>query len=109
MKTIFFFIFIAYSCCLFSQNVQINDAEGEPVSIESILQDYIQIPSVSGNEKQAGEFLKLVCQNNDLHITDLGSVDGNYNFSASIFPLSSGKPNIIFMNHIAGVPPRRLR
>ena len=104
MKTIFCFIFIASSCCLFSQNMQINGAEGKPVSIESILQDYIQIPSVSGKERQAGEFLKLVCQNNDLHITDLGSEDGNYNFSASLFPLSSGKPNIIFINHIDVVP-----
>ena len=59
---------------------------------------------MSGNEKKAGDFLKQVCRNNDLHIADFGSEDGQYNFAASVFPLSSQKPNIVFLNHIDVVP-----
>jgi acetylornithine deacetylase/succinyl-diaminopimelate desuccinylase-like protein len=104
MKTILSFIFFSLSFCLFSQNMKIQGADGNPISIEGLLQEYIQIPSVSGNEKDAGNFLKSVCENNNLHIADFGSENGNYNFAASIFPLSSGKPNIIFLNHIDVVP-----
>ena len=78
--------------------------DGSYVALEYILQEYIRIPSVSGNEKKAGDFLKQICRNNDLHITDFGSEDGQYNFAASVFPLSSQKPNIVFLNHIDVVP-----
>lgn len=104
MKALLSFILFTFSFCLFSQNMKIQGIDRNPISIEEILQQYIQIPSVSGNEKEAGEFLKLICKNNNLHITDFGSENGNYNFSASVFPLSSGKPNIIFLNHIDVVP-----
>ncbi len=72
--------------------------------METILQQYIQIPSVSGQEQEAGDFLKTVCRNNGLYIADFGSENGQYNFAASMFPLSSGKPNIVFFNHIDVVP-----
>jgi len=104
MKTILSFILFSFSFCLISQNTKVQGPDGNPINIEGLLQAYIQIPSVSGNEKEAGQFLKLVCKNNNLHIADFGSENGNYNFSASIFPLSSGKPNIIFLNHIDVVP-----
>ena len=73
--------------------------------IEQILSKYLQIPSESGHEQQAGEFLKQLCEENGLHITQMGSSDGNYNFSASLRPLEAGLPNIIFLNHIDVVPP----
>lgn len=91
----------------FSVNGQLQPIKGfynEDTKIEYILQDYIQIPSVSGQEKEAGEFLKTICKNNGLHITSFGNENGRYNFSASIFPLSSGKPNIILLNHLDVVP-----
>jgi len=84
--------------------MKIKGSDKNPISIEGLLQEYIQIPSVSGNEKEAGEYLKLVCKNNDLYIADFGTENGNYNFAASIFPLSSGKPNIVLLNHIDVVP-----
>jgi acetylornithine deacetylase/succinyl-diaminopimelate desuccinylase-like protein len=71
-----------------------------PLPPLEILQKYIQIPSCSGNEKEAGEYLADICRKADLHVTQLGHDDGNFNFTASVYPLDSGKPNIIFLNHI---------
>lgn len=89
---------------LFGQIRQIKSADGSLADIETILQQYVRIPSLSGQEKVAGDFLKAVCRNNGLYISDFGSENGQYNFAASVFPLSSGKPNIIFLNHIDVVP-----
>ena len=72
--------------------------------IHEILSQYIQQKSISGNEKTAGEWLKKLCKQNDLYITQMGKENGNYNFSASIRPLSQYLPNIIFLNHIDVVP-----
>lgn len=78
--------------------------ENSVLRVENLLQKYILISSESGNEKNAGEFIKGVCKENGLHISEFGKENGNYNFAASIFPLSSKKPNIIFLNHIDCVP-----
>jgi acetylornithine deacetylase/succinyl-diaminopimelate desuccinylase-like protein len=78
--------------------------EGEKVTMEEALSRYIQIESLSGNEKEAGEFLKAMCEENGLFITQMGEENGNYNFSASIRPLSDSLPNIIFLNHIDIAP-----
>lgn len=104
MKHLFVGIFLMIQCNLFGQEISIKSIDGSLAPIENILQEYIRIPSVSGNEKKAGEFLKEVCKNNALHITDFGIDDGRYNFAASVFPLSMQKPNIIFLNHIDVVP-----
>lgn len=87
-----------------SQQIQIKSFDGSITNAETILQQYIRIPSLSGQEKIAGDFLKKVCENNGLYIADFGDKDGQYNFAASVFPLSSGKPNIVFLNHIDVVP-----
>jgi len=73
-------------------------------SLEYLLQKYIQIPSVSGEEKFAGDYIKSICKENGLVISSFGEENGNYNFAASIFPLSSQKPNIVLLNHIDVVP-----
>tara|TARA_B100000683_G_scaffold65640_3_gene64464 strand:- start:7606 stop:9015 length:1410 start_codon:yes stop_codon:yes gene_type:complete len=72
--------------------------------IHEILSQYIQIESISGNEKNAGEWIKELCLQNGLHVTQMGSENGNFNLAASIRPLDSGLPNIIFLNHIDVVP-----
>lgn len=90
--------------CLLGQNRQMNSVDGNPTDVEKILQEYVRIPSISGQEQKAGEFLKTVCRKNDLYIADFGSEDGQYNFAASVFPLETGKPNIVFLNHIDVVP-----
>ena len=104
MKPLFIAICLMITCCLFSQEQGIKSIDGSYVAVEYILQEYVRIPSVSGQEKKAGEFLKQICLNNDLHITDFGSEDGQYNFAASVFPLSTQKPNIVFLNHLDVVP-----
>jgi len=78
--------------------------ENKAYSIQDILSKYLQISSVSGEELEAGEFLKQLCIENGLYITPMGDQNGNYNFAASIVPLDKGLPNIIFLNHIDVVP-----
>lgn len=99
-------IFLFFYGMAYGQYAGINylDIDGENVSLEYLLQKYIQIPSVSGNEKIAGEFIKSVCKENGLFITTFGEENRNFNFAASIFPLSDNKPNIILLNHIDVVP-----
>ena len=78
--------------------------DGQAVTLENLLQRYIRIPSVSGNEKEAGDFIKKVCEENGLFISNFGEENGNYNFAASIRPLDKNKPNLVFLNHIDVVP-----
>lgn len=65
-----------------------------------LLSHYIQFESLSGKEKQAGEFIKSICIKKGLFITPMGDQNGSYNFAASIYPLDAQKPNIVFLNHI---------
>ncbi len=104
MKAILFLVLIMCPFWFYAQQMQVKSNQGDLVNIETVLQQYIQIPSISGKEKAAGDFLKNVCDNNNLHITDFGNEDGQYNFAASLFPLNLEKPNIIFLNHIDVVP-----
>lgn len=68
-------------------------------AVES-LSRYLQHPSVSGSEEAAGSFFAGLCAEKGLHVTFLGQENGYFNFTASLYPLSCGKPNIIFLNHI---------
>ncbi|MBV5313719.1 MAG: M20/M25/M40 family metallo-hydrolase [Prolixibacteraceae bacterium] len=68
-----------------------------------MLSDYIQIPSESGNEKEAGQFLIDKCLQKGLNIQTISDSSGSLNFAASIYPLDLKKPNIIFLNHIDAV------
>jgi len=69
-------------------------------SASEVLSQYIQFQSLSCHEKVAGEWLKEICLENGLYVSQFGDQDGNYNIAASLFPLSDKKPNIIFLNHI---------
>lgn len=69
-----------------------------------LLSQYLQIPSVSGDELKAGQFLAGVCAENGLEVEYLTVERDSYNFTASLYPLSLGKPNIILLNHIDIVP-----
>jgi carboxypeptidase PM20D1 len=65
-----------------------------------LLSGYIGIPSVSGNEGPAGRYLADLCRQYGLHVKVFSEETHNYNFAASLYPLESGLPNIIFLNHI---------
>ncbi len=104
MKAILSLLLIMCQFWFYAQQMHIKSDKDQLTNIETLLQQYIQIPSVSGKEKEAGEFLKSICKNNELFISDFGKEDGQYNFAASLFPLELNKPNIIFLNHIDVVP-----
>ncbi len=105
MKNISLLLLLFYGIT-YGQYAGINylKINNEDVSLEYLLQKYIQIPSVSGDEINAGNFIESVCKENGLFISSFGNENGNYNFAASIFPLSTKKPNIILLNHIDVVP-----
>ncbi len=64
------------------------------------LSAYIQYPSLQYNERGAGEYLRAYCEAQGLYTSILDTADQSYNFIASIYPVSSGKPNIVFLNHM---------
>lgn len=103
MKKIYLLIPFIYQIA-FGQYTENKANSQENFSSIHVLQEYIKIPSISGNEKKAGEYIKKVCKDNGLYISDFGNENGRFNFAASIYPLSKGKPNIIYLNHIDVVP-----
>lgn len=60
----------------------------------------ISIPSVSGQEKELGEFLIKKTQDMGFYTHVFSQTDSSYNFAASLYPLSLNKPNLLFINHI---------
>ncbi|WP_172798133.1 M20/M25/M40 family metallo-hydrolase [Pontibacter akesuensis] len=70
----------------------------------ALLNQYIQLASVTGSEKEAGVFLSGLCRGKGLHVKVLSSAPDSYNFTASLYPLESRKPNIILLNHLDVVP-----
>lgn len=79
----------------------------ESVSINQsvdLLSAYIQRESVSGSEKEAAIFIEDYILTTDLHLKVFSNFSDNYNLAASLYPLSSGKPNIVLQSHIDVVP-----
>ncbi len=69
-----------------------------------ILSMYISYPSVTGNEKPAGQYLENICREKGLHVRIFTDKTDSYNFAASLYPLEMNKPNVILLNHIDVVP-----
>ncbi|MBP1672920.1 MAG: peptidase [Bacteroidetes bacterium] len=65
-----------------------------------LLSEYVQIPSITGTEKSAGEFLAQKAKEMGLFVQVLTELTDSYNFTASLYPLSSRKPNIVLLTHI---------
>lgn len=78
---------------------QVNMAPNISEAIQ-LLSEYIQVSSVSGQEKEAGIYLSDFCRTNGLHVKIFSKDEGKFNFAASLYPLTLGKPNIILLNHI---------
>jgi carboxypeptidase PM20D1 len=70
----------------------------------TVLSKFLQIASVSGNEKPAGEFLTNFCDSVGLYTRTFTTEKNSYNFATSLYPLSSKKPNIVFEGHLDVVP-----
>lgn len=105
-------LFIFLFCTQFL-SAQAPDISPDDVSVSAaklpeaaeLLGKYVSIPSESGSEAEAGNFLANVCRQKGLHVTRLESDSAGINFIASLYPLERGKPNIIFLNHIDVVHP----
>lgn len=91
----------AHKPCIGQNHPTQNGPVPEPALI---LSQYISRASVTGNEKEAGEFFAGVCRSKGLHVQVFSDGIASYNFAASLYPLSLQKPNIVFLNHIDVVP-----
>ncbi|MBC7695683.1 MAG: M20/M25/M40 family metallo-hydrolase [Burkholderiales bacterium] len=91
------FIFLLIACgSIYTSHSQVNPTK--------VLSEYIQIKSVSGNEKKAGLYMKKLCEQFGLHTTVFSDSDSSYNFCASLVPLELKLPSILLINHIDVVP-----
>lgn len=91
-------LIVTYNLSFITHNCQ---AQTEPAAL---LSEYIKYRSVAGNEKQAGLFLKNICEQFGLYTTVFSDADSSYNFCASLLPLEKGLPSVILQNHIDVVP-----
>ena len=83
-----------------------NDNDTTPYSAH-LLSRYIRHASVTGNERMAGLFFSTVARQKGFHVEILTDEPASFNFTASLYPLEKGKPNIILLNHIDVVPATR--
>jgi len=105
--TLLSFFLLAITGVIRAQPLQIGSEKAgiDTVSAAAILlSTYVGIPSETGNEKKAADFLMQQCGERGLIINQFTDKIGSSNFSASLYPLHLGKPNIIFLNHIDVVP-----
>jgi len=72
-----------------------------------LLSRYIRHASVTGNERMAGLFFSTVARQKGFHVEILKDEPASFNFTASLYPLEKGKPNIVLLNHIDVVPATR--
>lgn len=96
------------SIITFTFQLNAQHIKGDSAEIQEaikLLSNYIQINSETGNERQAALFFADKCNALGLQVKFLTNDSGSYNFIASIYPLSDGKPNIVFFNHIDVVGP----
>lgn len=110
MQIIAYFLFIFI---VLNTRVALGVTRGDSLIIESnvasqavmLLSDYVKIPSVTGQENRAAWFMSSQCRKAGLIVNYINDIPGSVNFSASLYPLSLGKPNIVFLSHIDVVPP----
>lgn len=80
---------------------------GKPDSLDSpekLLSRLIQFESMAGEEEKIGKFLVQYCQERGLHTRIFTDTAFRFNFSASLYPLESQKPNIVLQSHLDIVP-----
>ncbi len=88
------------SVTLLGQSNSLEPMDEKEVFLSSFLSTYLSYESVTGHEREAGEFFSNVCERQGLVVRILTDKDDSYNFVASLYPLDCGKPNIILLNHI---------
>lgn len=93
-----------FSLCVVSFNLMAQPEKELPEYVKN-LSKFIQIPSLQHQEKEAGTYFKTLCEEKGLITQLLPTIDTAFNLASSIYPLSSGKPNIILLNHLDVVSP----
>lgn len=91
---------IIFAGVLFTSSKAFGQTQPAIPEYANILSRYIQFSSTEFKEKEAGLFLLKLCEQKGLKTEILSKGDSSFNFIASIYPLSLGKPNIVFLNHI---------
>lgn len=68
------------------------------------LTSYVNIPSLTGSELEAGRHFAEYCEEKGLHLRYFSTDTASYNFAATLYPLSDDKPVVWFQHHIDVVP-----
>lgn len=75
-------------------------SKAEPPEVVKFLSDYVQIPSITGHEEEAALWLENYADSAGFHTKMLHDDSASFNLAASLYPLDSDKPNVVFFNHI---------
>ncbi|HRW74295.1 MAG: M20/M25/M40 family metallo-hydrolase [Lewinellaceae bacterium] len=97
---------LVWSVSLPAQAISTGSPDPEKEAfLSGFLSTYLTYPSVTGHEREAGEFLARAYQEQGLSVRVLTREEDRFNLAASLYPLERGKPNIILLNHIDVVDP----
>jgi carboxypeptidase PM20D1 len=88
----------------FSQHNSEIFVKEESISSEELLQKLIQFESISTKENPLAEFVMTFSKNYGLYVQNFSKNLNATNFTASLYPLSANKPNIILTSHLDVVP-----
>lgn len=72
---------------------------------ERFLSQLIQVPSISGNEKEVAGMIYEEASKYPFHLYWFNGADTAWNLCVSLYPLELHKPNVVFLNHMDVVPP----
>ncbi len=99
LKKTFFYIFFFLYITPTIYSISLQPIDTIPYSAY-LLSEYIQKKSVTGNEKEAGLFFSHIAQEHGLYVTLFNDKEDTFNFAASLYPLTSKKPNVVLLTHI---------
>lgn len=90
-----------YTFCYNQEDTTKNEFDLKP---EELLQKLIQFESISSKEKDVIFYLEKFCQAKGLNTQLFSSNNQSFNITASLYPLSLNKPNILLFSHLDIVP-----
>ena len=96
MPTKLLFVIAVFLCFPFSGNSQ----EVSSREAMDLLVELIQSKPLTGEERRAGLILEQYLREKGFHTHIFTNEEDSYNFTASLYPLDSGKPNYILTGHL---------
>ena len=85
---------------LATTNLHADSLDSQRAESIRLLSELIRIRSTSGHEGMVGRYLAGYCKQAGLQVSIFSEADSAYNFAASLYPLGSGRPNIVLLNHL---------